>query len=45
MGTLQMSDKTDKHGGIHMCTQNFSLRGGPDPQAIHNLCLILKIMF
>jgi hypothetical protein len=30
---------------LHVRTQNFSLGGGgADPEAIYNLCLILKIM-
>jgi hypothetical protein len=45
MGTLAVCDKTVKHGGIQACTQNFSLgRAWAFPEAIYNLCLILKIM-
>jgi hypothetical protein len=28
IGQLTVCDKTVKHGGIHACTQNFSLCGG-----------------
>jgi hypothetical protein len=45
MGTLTECDKTVTHRGIQVCTQNFSLArgGGALPEAIYNLCFILKI--
>jgi hypothetical protein len=40
-------DQVTEHGSMQVWTRNFSFGGGggSDPEAICNLCLILKIMF